>query len=69
MFYEPIVAGDLKREAQILVYTHLLHLLCGSILQQPKSVAKSLDCDQLLNNVLRVLSKIASTTPLDVRYH
>ena len=45
----------LKRGPQLLVYTHLVHIICNSILLHPKAMANVQEYDQLLKDVLQIL--------------
>ena len=63
---EPIffLAGDLK--SQLIVYNHLLHLICDFIFFQPKIVAKCLNYDQVVKDILKVLNNVATNPAQDV---
>ena len=63
------LAGFLKRESQLVDYTHLVHLICNSISFQPKIVAKFLDREDLVKDLLTILANYKVPVDVSIAYN
>ena len=63
------LAGFLKRESQLVDYTHLVYLICNSISFQPKIVAKFLDREDLVKDLLTILANYKVPVDVSIAYN
>ena len=63
---QTLCIGGFKEGSQLLVYTHLVHLICNSISLEPKILANFQECDEVLNNILKIFVSADTSALLDV---